>query len=410
MGTPRRRVLELAGLGLGGLAGCNSLGTTDSDPDDTTATTAPTDTATETNRPTSTATPTPTPEAPPPLDPATSYPQFQYDAGNSGRNRAATMPTGEVTATQRFDPLPAFAIIGDVVYTNTGAVYTLPEKRMRWYAEAPNTRTVPAIDGDSMYLAGQTNEGFEYAIAAVSRTDRSVRWQQPLQDLVRSHTTVVDDTVFTADFSGTAYAFATADGQERWRLDIGERAMATIASDGELAVVGGFDGLVRGIDVTSGQERWRAESNYDFFGTTLVDGTAFATATTDVLAIDAASGDGLWQTELPTSILTSVAVGDELVYVAGRNGTLYALDRASGDQRWHYDVADRNDSASPVVADEAVVVGSKSGTVAAVDAVSGAERWTVELPRERRTSTPAVVDGSVYVACGPLYEIHETNS
>jgi eukaryotic-like serine/threonine-protein kinase len=62
----------------------------------------------------------------------------------------------------------------------------------------------------------------------------------------------------------------------------------------------------------------------------------------------------------------SPAVMGGAVYVSGDDGTVYALDAATGGLRWVYTIGSFADS-TPAVAGSAVYIGSDDGTVYALD-------------------------------------------
>ena len=98
-------------------------------------------------------------------------------------------------------------------------------------------------------------------------------------------------------------------------------------------------------------------------------------------------------------------MADGVVYVGSvDDGTLYALDAATGAKKWTY----RTDSqmfSSPTVANGVVYVGSSRGNVYALDAATGAKKWA--YPIGGMDSSPAVADGVVYVgALGGVYAFH----
>jgi len=107
-----------------------------------------------------------------------------------------------------------------------------------------------------------------------------------------------------------------------------------------------------------------------------------------------------WRFETGDAISSSPAVVDGVVYVAGEDSRLYALDATSGEERWRFATEDWNRS-SPAVVAGVVYVGDMGGNLYAVDAASGAERWrfATDGPIE---SSPAVVNGVVYVGSGQV--------
>ena len=94
----------------------------------------------------------------------------------------------------------------------------------------------------------------------------------------------------------------------------------------------------------------------------------------------------------------SPIVVDGTVYVGSVDGSLYALDAATGQRQWAYDTGGRLE-ATPAYADGVVYIGSYDKGMYAVDAASGEERWTRQLGGLIRGS-PTVVDGTVYVGVG----------
>ena len=62
------------------------------------------------------------------------------------------------------------------------------------------------------------------------------------------------------------------------------------------------------------------------------------------------------------------------VYAGSDDGTVYALDAATGGLRWAYTAGDS--VSDPAVAGGTVYVGGHDGTVYALDAATGRLRWT----------------------------------
>lgn len=91
---------------------------------------------------------------------------------------------------------------------------------------------------------------------------------------------------------------------------------------------------------------------------------------------------------------------DQIAYVPGGDGTLYALDERTGALKWKY-VAGEALGTVPVVTDGKVVVASAADTVYVVDAATG--KWDWQYRRDtpegftiHGTARPAVRDGVVY--------------
>jgi outer membrane protein assembly factor BamB len=110
---------------------------------------------------------------------------------------------------------------------------------------------------------------------------------------------------------------------------------------------------------------------------------------------------GAWQATSSTeSIDAAPAVAGGTVYVASADGTLNALDAASGEAVDGWPVELENGTASPpTVADGTVYIGDDGGRLYAVDADSGEIQWRFGTDGAIKGS-PTVVDGTVYIGSG----------
>ena len=79
------------------------------------------------------------------------------------------------------------------------------------------------------------------------------------------------------------------------------------------------------------------------------------------------------------------------VYVGSFDGTLYAVDAATGSQEWAFTQPSRGVDSSPTVVDGTVYVGSYNDTLYAVDAATGEQEWAFTQPSDRVFSSPTVV-------------------
>jgi outer membrane protein assembly factor BamB len=136
---------------------------------------------------------------------------------------------------------------------------------------------------------------------------------------------------------------------------------------------------------------------------------------TEVLVKSLKSGRTWWR--FSTGPLSSEPVlKGGFVYATGRDGTLWAL-HLMGDQRvaWTYRV-DGSWGAKPAVPDDMLYIGDNNGTVHAIDAASGKCRWSSTVTssdsRSRHLfSRAAVGDRRVYLGAvdGILYALDRTS-
>jgi len=82
-----------------------------------------------------------------------------------------------------------------------------------------------------------------------------------------------------------------------------------------------------------------------------------------------------WTFEAGGEVESTAAIAGGTVYVGSRDHNLYALDLATGKERFRYQAGGEIRS-SPAVLDGVVYVGDEAGTFHAVDTRTGARRWT----------------------------------
>jgi outer membrane protein assembly factor BamB len=203
-----------------------------------------------------------------------------------------------------------------------------------------------------------------------------------------------------------------------WRVGLGEVWGTPGVGDG-LVVTRFRDGLIA-VDRVTGAERWRQSLAPSSSSPAVSGGMVYVGTWGEGLhAIDAATGEVVWRFLTgdeaepdgpPASAFdSSPAIADGVVYVGeGPSGGVYALDAATGDERWRF-VTHGGTPGSPAVADGTVFFTTETvfdpdeadttpSRLYAVDAATGAERWHVDLgPGETSFSSPAVADGGVYV-------------
>jgi outer membrane protein assembly factor BamB len=105
-------------------------------------------------------------------------------------------------------------------------------------------------------------------------------------------------------------------------------------------------------------------------------------------ALDGASGNEKWRFPISGGVGTP-AVWNGVVYAPG-NDALYAVDASTGKERWHFSVFGPT---APTPADGVVYVGTYLGGIYALDASTGKQKWF--FPAGPVASSPAVADGLV---------------
>lgn len=136
-----------------------------------------------------------------------------------------------------------------------------------------------------------------------------------------------------------------------------------------------------------------------FLAPAIVDDTLYAVdAEGELYALDARSGERLWQRDLDRPILAGVGADRQHLYVVGRNGELLALDRETGEQKWSAALP-AEVLASPRSNGGQVVVATIDGKLMAFDAGAGQQLWRYDsaaaILSYRGTAEPYIDDQRV---------------
>ena len=118
-----------------------------------------------------------------------------------------------------------------------------------------------------------------------------------------------------------------------------------------------------------------------------------------------------WSITLPSAVSYPLIVNG-MVYVLTADGTLYALNQATGATAWSHGVG----GAAPGLAYDGgqVYVVDSSGLLTAFDAATGSITWSMQLPGQYSfSSAPTAANGIVYTggagSGGTLYAVRESD-
>ena len=236
----------------------------------------------------------------------------------------------------------AYGPDGNLYTGNTGGViYSFtPKGRLRWtYATGQSVWTMPAFGPGGSTFWGSVDRNV-YSLS----TSGAHRWTQPtLGFVIASPAIGSDGTVYVGSFDSKLYALDPATGLTKWSFGTNDSIYSSPAL--------GHD----------------AQGNTDAIYIASSDGT-----------IDKLSPQGklIWAYDTGEPIRSSPVLGasptgaaDAILYVGSSDGSLYAIDTATGQRRWSYDTVsndpilhDRHElNSSPALSRTGVYIGSEDG-------------------------------------------------
>jgi len=281
------------------------------------------------------------------------------------------------------------------------------------------------VDTDTLYFGG--SRGSMYALDPATG---EVRWTTEIvaEGTVGTAPTVVDGTAYVSDggyLENRIHAIDVTTGEILWNREYGNRRTATPNEYEDTLYFGNFEQELYAVETDGGTEQWTRERLVRLTPMPAVDNRGVYVSFYDplypggVLAFDRLTGAPLWQfreapvrtgtprddtAKRPTGSSTdsvarfgqetpqfqpAVALDEDTVYFASTTGTLFAVDKAEGTERWAIETGSAIFD-SPVVTPERVYFADREGTVFGVDTEAGTINW------ERRE--PALVEG---LSAGP---------
>jgi outer membrane protein assembly factor BamB len=193
------------------------------------------------------------------------------------------------------------------------------------------------------------------------------------------------------------------DGRLGWRVRLPRPlplATPAIAEDSVL-LGGGFGSHeLYALDAGTGSVRWQRRTEDDGPTAAVVAGkyVAFNTESCSIYVLDVRTGDVAWEAWLGDPLMAQPAIHDSVVFMAypgrGQQHHLAAFDLATGTKRWATQIiADL--VTAPVVMDDAVYGTALDGTLYQIDRATGERRWSLA---GRATSAPWIHRGKIYIS------------
>ncbi|WP_439026064.1 outer membrane protein assembly factor BamB family protein [Haloarchaeobius sp. DT45] len=250
-------------------------------------------------------------------------------------------------------------------------------------------RTVPALVDGTLYVAAD-------GLAALDARTGQESWSRTSAGSVSP--SVEDGLVFGADY-GDVQAFEADSDDRVWSASTRRPHGVTVA--GGTVVVGSDDGVLA-VDAETGSVQWEALAGVPFdTAPAIANGTVYAAdrpreRPSRLYALDLATGNRQWTFQVGEQdgsgsyyyVIGEPAYRDGTVYLACENRVAYAVDAETGEELWQT-TTNGGMNPAPAVTDDAVYVGNDGGTVLALDRATGEVQW------KGRAGTGSVVSNVV---------------
>ena len=255
----------------------------------------------------------------------------------------------------------------------------------------------PIVSRGLLYVSSFEVHALDVATGRRQFKTRDVAWLMAVQD-----------GLLHGSDGSTLYALNAADGAERWRCTA-EGWVYSLRAETGLVCTGTRGGGVQVRDAGTGELRWQRSGGQTAFespeaGPALIGGTVFYSGGGALHAVDAASGAERWCYPVGDEVPARPVDAGSVIYVAAGQRVL-ALNAASGTEHWRFDAPAVIFSPPAYVAGAGVTGGGVYvvdylGTVYAIDPASGRDRWRIATETRQGTDPVIVEGGTVHLCSG----------
>ncbi|MCL6711105.1 outer membrane protein assembly factor BamB [Pseudoxanthomonas sp. z9] len=263
--------------------------------------------------------------------------------------------------------------------------------------------------GDGLVVIG-TLDG---RVIALDANDGTEKWRAKVPNEVITAPAVGQGYVLVRTNDGRVTAFDAASGERRWFWtselpSLTVRGNAPVTLGPGVVFVGNDDGTVAALSLRDGRQVWsqtvgsadgRSELDRmaDVDGPPVLDGTTlFATSyKKETVAIEGPSGRPLWQRD--NGGPGGLGVTSSYVVVADQGGTVWGLDRYSGNATWSNPKMLRRSLTAPSIHGDYAVVGDFDGYVHWLKLDNGEEAARARAGGKAIRAKPVVADGILLI-------------
>ncbi len=280
--------------------------------------------------------------------------------------------------------------------------------------------------GQSMFRGNAAHSGIYNARGP--RELKGIKWKFATGGKVLSSPVADKGVIYFGSYDRNVYAVDAETGVQKWKYSTSGPVASTPAVANGVVYFFSYDGNFYAVDAASGETRWKFATNgdrrleakglngmlprtqtyvdaWDMFQSSPVVAQGmvfFGCGDGNVYALDAATGAQRWKFATGDVVHASPAYDAGTVYFGSWDTYLYAVDAATGQKKWQFKTGDdplvHNQvgfPGSPAVVDGVVYVGCRDSNLYAVDAATGTEKWKYNNKGSWVVVSPAVMNGKV---------------
>lgn len=274
----------------------------------------------------------------------------------------------------------------------------LPEQlQVIWSFKTGNTiDSAPVVAGDSVYVASADKHLYALELGSGKQ-----RWKVSLESPLKASPGVHDGRVYAGNSDGKLYALDAGTGKVLWTFETAGEITAGVNFHNGNVLLGSHDSTLYCLN-PEGRKLWEFAIDGPVNGSPAVVGDRVLVAGCDSLlhAVDAATGKSLGNVDLGGQAGATAAAAGGSVYVGTMANQVLAINWKSMKKEWTFEAARRQQPfySSAAVTDSLVILGSRDKRLYALDRATGRERWS-HLADGAIDASPLVASGRVFFSC-----------
>ncbi|MCI0438205.1 MAG: PQQ-binding-like beta-propeller repeat protein [Chloroflexi bacterium] len=252
----------------------------------------------------------------------------------------------------------------------------------------------PAAAGDTVFAGGY--DSILYALAAA---DGVLRSRDLLDDGIVASPSVADGAIIVGDSAGNVIAYDATDPASlvrKWTFRTGDKVWSTPAVSDGVAYFGSLDHNFYAVDLETGQEKWRYDrSEGAIAASPLVHNGRVYFGSFDKIfyALDALTGQVVWQFDGARNWYWAKAITDgTTIYAPSLDNNLYALDINTGALKWTLETGGAIAGSPALVGNDKIAVPSDDGRLRIARLADGVELADCNIGEQLRTPIVAMND------------------
>lgn len=285
------------------------------------------------------------------------------------------------------------------------SAYDLQSGVVTWHYESKLPLSGGPGAGDGLVVTGSLDGD----VVALDAATGAEKWKAKVGNEVISAPAIGQGMVFVHSNDGRLTAFDESTGERRWFWNHDTPVLSVRGNSAPVlgpgfVFVANDDGTISTLAISDGHPIWEqtvaeAQGRTELERMADVDGTPVLEDTTlyadsykkQTAAIEAPTGHPLWTHDAGGA--GKVGVASDRIVVSGTNGSVWALDKATGGGLWQQDALARREVSGVAIQGDYAVVGDLDGYLHWLKLADGAFAARTRLGKDPVRAAPVVVDG-----------------